>query len=91
MTYVTHDTDNDAHLSSDTDRSRIPCPPSPSVRKQLNPTFLRRTLNQDECQQSEWHKGNGKPFQHDRCDGESRSSVAWIRVLPKPFHALGHL
>ena len=86
---VAQATVNDARPSSHTNHT-IPCPPGPSIRKKLNPTFPRQTLNRDECQKSEWHKGNCKPFQHGRCDGESGSSAAWIRVLPKPFPALGH-
>ena len=90
MTYITQDADNDAHPSSDADHSRIPCPPSPPVRKQLNPTFTRQTLNQNERQKSERHKGDGKPFQHGRRSRASRSDIAWSEVLPKPVHVLRH-
>ena len=87
--YVAQDTDDDAHPSSDADHPRIPCSPSPSVREQLDLAFPHKTLHQRERQQSKWHKRGGKPFQHSRCSGESRSDVTWSEVLPKSLHPLG--
>ena len=85
-TYVAQDAGDDAHPSSDTDHPCMSCPPSPSTREQLNPTFPRQTLDQHERQQSKRHKRDGKPLQHRGRGGESRSDVAWSEVFPKSSH-----
>ena len=44
MTYFARDTGDDAHPSGNTDNSCMFCPPSPSLHKRLDQTFLCQTL-----------------------------------------------